>query len=152
MHNYRRTVAVYTRSPWYSWTLQQRGLDLHGSTYIQIFSIHIQSDFCIPGLHICRFNKLRLENSILNSLLNVEGRLHALFHAIVYKGLEHPRIVSERVLEPILHGYRETTREPTVICGFLTAWAGWGWGVSSTPKPALFKGQLYFLYMTVGVV
>lgn len=40
---------------------------------------------------------------------DTEGRLYALFYAVLYKGREHLRIfISAKVLEPIPHGYGGT--------------------------------------------
>lgn len=40
---------------------------------------------------------------------DTEGRLYALFYAVLYKGREHLQIfISAKVLEPIPHGYRGT--------------------------------------------
>lgn len=58
-----------------------------------------------PDFHICKFNQLRIGNSIFNLQLgipDVKDWLYTFFGAILYKGLEHRQIlVSQGLLEPI---------------------------------------------------
>lgn len=78
---------------------KQHGFELRRSTYACIFFFfptNIQSALCIPEFYIWELMNLGLKTvfSIYGwKSKNAEGLPHALFQAILYKGLEHPRIL-----------------------------------------------------------